>query len=623
MNQNQKITVAASVLALTLSLQYADAANTSSSTVLKPMMKGRLVKEVVEADELMLKQKFADAAQLYHDAINKDPKNVQAHTGLGMALGKQFKLDAADDSFNKVLALEPENALAHVGKAMININRLQSSSATIQRNKESLLKEAEAQARQAISLDPGLPEAHYYLAQSLREQGRLDEAGEAFKQAIAAEPQYSEAYSGLGMVKLAQSSPAEAGELFKQAIAANTGNSTAHFGLGRVLLQQGNVDDAIREFNTALYQYPNSAPTRLALGEAYMQQGNTIAAVKEFQEAIRIKPEHAEPYLHIASIRESRGDIEHALAELRSGLEMMPDNMDLRLRVADDTLRLEKLDDAIKEYSAVVGSSSPNAVTAAKGLTRAYVLKSQKQASSAFLSSNDFEQAQQSLKKAIEMNPNDLELRLAQAKMRSLAGEQVDLKSIGQPQTDGERIAYAEALLAQNRFGEAHDQLNTLLNRANDTKQVLAIGDLSLMVRDLTTAESAYAKAEKMPMGQERAKRGLSQVSKARELARQDWTLADDLAKKNALASAIDRYHAAIYANPEAAEARVGLARALERYSPQQPTRLQEAVTQYKAYLSLKPTLPVKESDKINKKIVVLTDKASKLERRLAMRPKP
>lgn len=584
--------------------------------------KARLVKQVVEADELMLKQKWADAADKYHDAINQDPKNVVAHTGMGMALGKQFKLDAADEEFNKVLALDPENAMARVGKAMVAINRLQSSSATIQKNRESFLKDAEAQAREAIATDPGLPEAHFYLGQALREQGRLDEAAESFRAAIQSEPQYSEAYSGLGMVRLTQNSPVEAGANFKQAIQINSGNSTAHFGLGRVLLQQGQIDEAIKELNTALYQFPNSAPVRLALGEAYLQQGNTIAAVKEFQEAIRIKPENADAYLHIASIRESRGDIEHALAELRSGLEMMPNNADLHLRLADDSLRLEKLDDAIKEYSVVMNSPSPNAATAAKGITRAYVLKSQKQTAGAFLSSNDYEQAREQLRKAITLNPNDMELRLADAKLRALSGEQIDLRTIGEPKTDGERIAYAEALLAQNRFAEAHSQLNTLLANASDAKQVLAIADLSSMIKDHTTAESAFRKAATMPGGQERAERGLAQVAKARELARQDSTLAEDLARKNALASAVDRYHAAVFANPEAGNTRIGLARTLERFAQQQPARLHEAVTQYKAYLALTPTLPQKEVEKINKKISQLNLKATKLEHRIAMRPK-
>lgn len=161
-----------------------------------------------------------------------------------------------------------------------------------------------------------------------------------------------------------------------------------------------------------------------------MQQGNTPAAIREFHEAIRIKPENSEPYLHIAGIRESRGDIEHAIAELRNGIELMPNNQDLHMRVAENSLRLEKLDEAIKEYSLVMQTNPQNAI-AAKGITRAFYLKSQKEISGAYFASNEFEQAHSVLKKAIRLNPNDMELRLAEAKLRSLSGERVDLTKIG------------------------------------------------------------------------------------------------------------------------------------------------------------------------------------------------
>lgn len=61
------------------------------------------------------------------------------------------------------------------------------------------------------------------------------------------------------------------------------------------------------------------------------------------------------------------------------------------------------------------------------------------------------------LNKAMQMNPNDIRIRLAQAKVCSLKGETVDISTMRPPQNDGERIGYAEALLAQNRFQEASD----------------------------------------------------------------------------------------------------------------------------------------------------------------------
>jgi len=578
-------------------------------------LSGKINHEVLMADDLMMKGKFIQASEIYHDAINKDNKNIQAMNGYGMALGRQFKLDAAQEQFQKALTADPQNAQAHLGLAMVALNRLQSSDNSIRKNRESILNDAESQCRLALDLDNGSPEAHYWLAQTQREKGLYADASNSFQSAIKLDPKYSEAYAGLAMTKLAQNSPAEAISNFQQAIKLNSGNSTAHFGLGKAMLQQGQVDAAIKEFNTAMYQNRNSGPTHLALGDAYNQQGNYVAAIKQYQESIRIKPEISEPYLQIASIREARGDIEHSIAELRSALELMPNNTDLQQRIAEDNLRLEKLDEAIKGFEQVMATNPGNAA-AAKGITRAFYLKSQKEAAGAFFVSNQFENSMRLMDKAIALNPNDMELRLAQAKLKAMAGVKIDLASIGKPRTDGERVAYAEALLAQNKFAEAQEQMNTVIGSAINARQAFAVADLALMIKDLNDAETAYKRAATMPGAEARAQRGLEQVAKAREIARQDLTLASDLARRNQLASAVDKYHSSIFADPKGANARVGLAQTLEKFPATGSQGLREAVSQYRAYISLSPTLAPKEVEKLNKRIVKLEEKASKVEQK-------
>lgn len=591
-------------------------ASAEGRQVVKSKLKGRIEREVMEAEDLMSKRDYAAAAERFHDAIKKNTKNVNAVSGYGMALGKQFKLDAAEEQFDKALKIDPSNAMAHVGKAMVTINRLQSSSVTILKQRDSMLKLAESECRTALATDPYSPDGHYYLAQTLREQGRLDEAVNEYKEAIKSDDRMSEAYAGLGLTKLSQNSLGEAGAAFKQAIEINSGNSTAHYGLGRTYLAQGQVDAALKELNTALYQNRNSAPVHLTLGECYNQQGNTVAAIKEWTESIRIKAENPDAYLHIADVREARGDLELSISELRSGLELMPGNPDLVTRIGDESLRLEKLDDAIKSYEQVLNNNPSHAAQAAKGLTRAYYLKSAKEAGGAFLSSNDYETAKRQIEKAISLNPNDMELRLAAAKLRAMSGETIDLKTIATPRTDGERIAYAEALLAQNDFKGANDQMGTVIANANDSKQAFAVGDLALMIKDLDDAEAAYKKAASYPGAEERAKRGLDLVTKAREASRQERTLAEDLAKRKQINSAVDKYHASVFDNPKDSDSRMGLARALEQVKPAKPTDLREAAVQIKAYMALTPQLPPKESQKLEKKIVSLNERAYKLEQK-------
>lgn len=573
----------------------------------------RITREVVRADQLMLQGKYDEAADLYKGEMGRQPKSVAATVGYGMALAKQFKLDAAEEHFNKVLSMDPTNAMAHAGRAMITLNRLTSSSNTVIKNREALLRNAEAECKQALNIDPAMPEGHVTLGNIYKEQGRMDEAINEYKEAIRLDPKYSEGYSQLGLAQLNKEQYADAVSAFKSAISYNSGNSQAHYGLGRAYYKQGLLDEALKELNTSLYQFRNSAPVHQTLGDVYTAQGNTVAGIQQYQKSISIKPENPDCYLRIADIREGRGDLEMSIAELRSGLEMMPNNPDLHLRVADQSLKLEKLDDAIKEYKTVLDANPQNS-PAAKGLTRAYYLKANKEATGAFFVSNEFESAQRMIDQAVRMNPNDMELRLAQAKLRSMAGVPVDLASIGTPTNDGERIAYAEALLAQNNFKDEDSQMNIVISNAADAKQTFAVADLALMIKDLKNAEAAYKKASSYPGAEERAKRGLNLVMKAKDTARQDLTLADDLARKNQLPSAIDKYHASIYGNPKVADTRLGIGKALERSRPETSKDLKEAVVQYKAFMALSPDMPPKEVEKMNKKIENLSNKAYKLE---------
>lgn len=587
----------------------------SAEAAQKKLIKIKIEREVVMADELMLNGKFGDAADLYRAVQSKNPKSVPATVGFGMALAKQYKLDAADDQFTKALAMDPHNAMAHAGKAMVIFNRLSSSSQTVIKNKEAMLKQAEAEVKQGLNIDPGMPEAHYSLGMIYKEQGRVDDSIKEFQEATHIDPKFSEAFSGLGIAQLQKDDVTGAIQSFKEAIANNSGNSTAHYGLGEAYRRQNLLDEGLKELNTSLYQYRNSAPVHLSMAKIYSAQGNTVAGVKEYQECIRIKPENPEAYLGIADIREARGDLEHSISELRSGLEMMPNNMDLRLRVADQSLKLEKLDDSIKEYKTIMDANPQNAA-AAKGITRAYYLKANKEATGAFFVSNEYESAKRMLEQAVRLNPNDMELRLAEAKLRSLSGETVDLKSIGTPTSNGERVAYAEACLAQNKYKEADEQMNMVISSSTDAKQTFAVADLALMIKDIPNAEAAYKKAAAFPGSEERSKRGMDMVNKAKDVARQDLTLADDLARRKQMASAIDKYKIAIYENPKVADAHLGYAIALEHLTPPVVEDIRQSSTQYKAYIALAPSIPPKELEKLQKKITSLDEKAYKLEQK-------
>ncbi len=200
--------VLAAVSLSLVSTTYSDAAS-------KRFYKGSVSQSVATADRLMMKGKYADAATYYQTALKRNPNDTNANIGYGMALAKQFKLDGADDQFNKALSRDSNNPGAHAGKALTMLNRLQSSSNTIRNSKDATLRDAQAEAQKAIDADKQIPEAHYVMGLIYKEQGKLNDAASEMKRAINLDPKFPDGYAGLGMIQLSQNNPSGAATEFQ------------------------------------------------------------------------------------------------------------------------------------------------------------------------------------------------------------------------------------------------------------------------------------------------------------------------------------------------------------------------------------------------------------------------
>ncbi|HEY9678339.1 MAG TPA: tetratricopeptide repeat protein [Drouetiella sp.] len=590
---------------------------TTSKTTTSPVLSGGVKVNMTAAEKLLSQGKWSDAEGLFREALVANPTDVPATLGLGLALANEFKLDNADSAFERVIAIDPNNATAYAGKAMVMLNRLQSSSGTIRNERESILKQAEDYARRATTLGPANADAHNALGQVLKEQGRNEEAASELNTATVLNPDMSFAYSSLGLVRMAQNSPAEASEAFKRAITLNSGNSSAHYGLGAVLLKQGQIDDAIKELNTSLYQFPNSWPVRMALGQAYQTQGNTVAALQQYQLSTLIKPENIEPYVRMADIHQERGDSELALADLRSGLTQAPTDLQLRQRIADLDMSLERADDAIKNYRVIL-QLSPNDNNAMKGLSQALLIKAQKAALNASLSPSDYETANNAIDEAIKVNSDDMELRLAKAKLLAMSGAtefQAKYANI-QPTTDGDRVGLAEVLATKGDFNKSAQLFNEVITRQTNPKQLYAIADIAALTHSLGSAETAYKKGLALGGSPERGQVGLKKVADARKSAVDATAVASELAHKHQWDGAIAKFREAIKSDPMLPTARYGLAEALDDGPEDSVPTLSESASQYQYYLAIATDLTDKDREKLTDLIEKLNDKVAKLKQK-------
>ena len=143
-------------------------------------LQGSVSRQLTLADDLMVEGKYADAADIYRQILNINSKDFRALAGLGMSLGRQFKLDAADEQFDKLLEMDANNPVAHCGKAMVLLNRLQSSSNTVIKNRLTILRDAGRECNRALDADSRVVEAHYLLVPRLQRRRPLGPSGTSF-----------------------------------------------------------------------------------------------------------------------------------------------------------------------------------------------------------------------------------------------------------------------------------------------------------------------------------------------------------------------------------------------------------------------------------------------------------
>jgi tetratricopeptide (TPR) repeat protein len=128
---------------------------------------------------LYLSESGIDAARAIALLETMPPNDVEALNGLGIAYGAAKRHSDAIRTFNRVLALDPTNALAFQNIASMALRQ-----ALEARDKAPKLREAETFARQAIDADPALAKAYTTLGVVLAETGRKPEAIDSWKKAV-------------------------------------------------------------------------------------------------------------------------------------------------------------------------------------------------------------------------------------------------------------------------------------------------------------------------------------------------------------------------------------------------------------------------------------------------------
>jgi tetratricopeptide (TPR) repeat protein len=230
--------------------------------------------------------------------------------------GTQQTLGAATKHFEAALNLDPNYAPAFAGLSEVETQYYRDVDSSPEH-----LQRADQFAKQAVVIEPQLPEAHIALGRILASRFQYAEAAREFRLITESEPDNAVAWDLLSWV-LAYETPPEAAEAEKSArecFRLNPSHSYALYHLGRALYLQKRFDEAMAAFDRCEELNKDSNLANFGRAQALSAQGRYAEALTTM---LKRESKTALEFYWLSSFYAGKGDKEKALATLQKSLNL-------------------------------------------------------------------------------------------------------------------------------------------------------------------------------------------------------------------------------------------------------------------------------------------------------------
>ena len=371
------------------------------------------------------------ALQKLNQATTIDPKCAEAYLLLGLT---EFHGGATADSirhYQRALVLQPRSYSGHYDLALAYL-------------KQKNLPEARAQLEQAVRLDPRQADAAYDLGMVLLEMGEPSGALVQLRHARVLNPKRPDVAFNIVRAEL------EAGQVTEAQAEAT--DSAKHFGsdvqwtasIGQLFLQKGDPKEAAFYLLQARTLRPDDVEIRHQLALAYLQSSQPDQVLSTITE-----PMTSDDYYLRASALYLSKRFHEADLESESALKLTPDSAQVLV------LRTRLLQRAGEQNEAL--SAAQKAIAVAPQWDQPYYL-----AGVSYYFLRHYEQAQENLARAVELNPDSA---------RALFLEAIALANLGKTAEAEQCLRRAIALQPNN--ARLHCHLGIFLMRRKENTQAV------------------------------------------------------------------------------------------------------------------------------------------------------
>ncbi len=279
--------------------------------------------------------------------------------------------------------------------------------------------------------------------------------------------------------------------IYQQILQKDRNDYGALIGLGGIYRRMGCFEESVNVLERALSLDGDSVQTFYTLGFTYKQMGHFDDALECFDHVIEQNPGDILAYNHLGTIYSLRGDSKNAVASYRRGLQLDANHPILHYNLAQEYEKLGYYDEVISEYEAAL-RAKPGWSDAINSY--ALFLMSHNQHKEAYnilcqgievtpenihlqrsmgmvqLKRSEYHDAGQRFETVLRQEEADSHSLLGLADVYSHEGRNEESRSLlkrvepVQEKSKGVQLQYVRSLLNANRFQEAGEFLNELLN---------------------------------------------------------------------------------------------------------------------------------------------------------------
>lgn len=220
-------------------------------------------------------------------------------------------LAQAEEIFGKVLEIQPGNPDALYFLSII----------ALQGGRHAVAVEFLGKASRAQVANPAF---HHSIGEAYRSLNMLDEALVCYQKVLSLKSNLPETHNSMGSVYRRQGRLDKAIVSCQRAVTLNPDFAEGRNSLGNAYLDQGRYDDAVACYRKAVALKPDFAEAHNNLGAALGKLDQADEAVAAYQQALALNPRYAEAYNNLGNAYRARHEPEQAMAAYEKALSLKP-----------------------------------------------------------------------------------------------------------------------------------------------------------------------------------------------------------------------------------------------------------------------------------------------------------